>query len=265
MPVSATPAPNGEYHHHVSPACLYDHTADQQHSPLIGFAFDGFPIYGAYGYTNTDGSGGISRMRSSYGLRSISERSTLPDGTVLSAAQYGPAIGGQYPLGAFIEDHEYVEGSGDLDEHNGRFCVTPDYPGGTYAYFVTLGDDLQPAYPFVIGPTYYGTVQAGNTGPQSGHNTIPVNAELFGPSTDISEEVIHRSQISPNPASHYAHLRSDKQILRAYLIDVDGRQMVVDLRSTSALDVSAIPIGSYLLRAEFHDRSIQYHRLVIAR
>src|SRR5690606_10000459 len=36
------PAPNGEYHLHVSPACLYDHMDDMQHSDLIGFAFDGF-------------------------------------------------------------------------------------------------------------------------------------------------------------------------------------------------------------------------------
>ena len=40
------PAPNGEYHHHVSPNCLYDHLDDEAHGDLIGYAFDGFPIYG---------------------------------------------------------------------------------------------------------------------------------------------------------------------------------------------------------------------------
>ena len=44
------PAPNGEYHHHVNPTCLYDDSDDQNHSPIIGYAFDNFPIYGAYGY-----------------------------------------------------------------------------------------------------------------------------------------------------------------------------------------------------------------------
>ncbi len=43
------PAPNGEYHHHVSPNCLYDNTDSTHHSPIIGYAFDGFPVYGAYG------------------------------------------------------------------------------------------------------------------------------------------------------------------------------------------------------------------------
>ena len=40
-----------------------------QHSPLIGFAYDGFPIYGAYGYKNTDGTGGVARIKSGYSLK----------------------------------------------------------------------------------------------------------------------------------------------------------------------------------------------------
>ena len=31
-------------------------------------------------------------------------------------------------------------GEGDLDEHNGRYCVTPDFPNGVYAYFATISD-----------------------------------------------------------------------------------------------------------------------------
>src|SRR5436190_7586373 len=184
------PAPNGEYHHHVSPNCLYNYMDDQVHSDLIGFAFDGFPIYGTFAYANPDGSGGITRMHTSYQQRAVTERTTLPDGTVLTAGQYGPAIGGQYPLGAFIEDYEYIAGSGHLDEHNGRFCVTPEFPDGIYAYFVTLNDQGSPVYPYTIGPTYHGTVQAGNTGPQSGHNTVPGTAVLYDPFATGLEEVL---------------------------------------------------------------------------
>ena len=45
-----------------------------------------------------------------------------------------------YPKGFFVEDYVYENSSNDsvLDENNGRFCVTPDYPNGTYAYFTTL-------------------------------------------------------------------------------------------------------------------------------
>jgi hypothetical protein len=45
----------------------------------------------------------------------------------------------------------------DLDEYNGRFCVTPDFPGGTYAYFVAIDAGGVPAYPYNIGRTFYGT------------------------------------------------------------------------------------------------------------
>lgn len=194
------PAPNGEYHNHVNPTCLYDDTNNSIHAPIIGYAFDGFPVYGAYGYDNPNGTGIFRKMQSGYHLRNITTRTTLPDGTVLNASQYGPAIGTQYPLGSFLEDYEYVAGSGDLDEHNGRFCVTPDYPNGTYAYFVTIDANEDPVYPYVIGPYYYGTVQPGNTGPNSGHNTISEPVTNYIPGTTPVAEVssIHALTIFNN-------------------------------------------------------------------
>ena len=165
------PAPNGEYHHHVNPTCLYDDSDDQNHSPVIGYAFDNFPIYGAYGYANTNGTGAIKRMESSYQLKNISSRTN------------GPTLN-QYPLGAYLEDHEYISGSGDLDEYNGRYCITPEYPNGTYAYFVTIDANFDPVYPYTPGPYYYGVAQgSGNLGPGSGHNTIPSNCTSYTGST----------------------------------------------------------------------------------
>src|SRR5206468_375412 len=108
------PAPDGTYHHHQNASCLYG--ADPTvHSPLLGYAFDGFPIYGPYGYLTTDGSGPIGRVRSSYATRNITVRHTLPDGTVLAPSQYGPDVSATYPLGYYAEDFEYVGGSGELD------------------------------------------------------------------------------------------------------------------------------------------------------
>jgi len=184
------PSGNGEYHHHVNPTCLYNDSDEANHSPIIGYAFDGYPIYGAYGYSSPlDPSSTIARMQSGFQLRNISSRQTLPDGTSLPSYQYGPAINSQYPLGSFLEDYEHLVGLGDLDEHNGRFCVTPDYPEGTFAYFVTIDNYLDPVYPYVIGPTYYGTVPSGNTGPQSGHNTIPVNATNYDPGAECTGDL----------------------------------------------------------------------------
>ena len=44
------PSPGIEYHYHKYPVCVKSPWTDDgtAHSPLIGFAFDGFPIYGPY-------------------------------------------------------------------------------------------------------------------------------------------------------------------------------------------------------------------------
>jgi len=162
------------YHHHQNPSAfdldinvistvcnLYDadglYTINPaQHSPLIGFAYDGFPVYGAYGYANADGTGGITRMKSGYQLRNITVRTHHADGTDVSD---GPAVSATYPLGTFREDYEWVAHPSDpsyLDAHNGRFCVTPEYPDGIYCYFATVDVNHNSAYPYLIGPTYYG-------------------------------------------------------------------------------------------------------------
>lgn len=260
------PAPNGEYHHHVSPNCLYDHLNDAQHSDLIGFAFDGFPIYGAHGYANADGTGGIARMRSSYQLRAITARTTLPNGTVLQPAQYGPAIGGQYPLGAFIEDYEYVAGSGDLDAHNGRFCITPEYPAGTYAYFVTLNEQYAPAYPYVLGPQYYGTVAPGNTGPAGGHNTIPGGAVLYtGGSTGLSAALLPADALFPNPAAERVQLTAAQPLRLVRLRDAGGRNALQhDAHGATqlVLHTDALPAGVYTVEAQGADGAVRTGRLV---
>lgn len=116
------------------------------HSKILGISADGYPVYGPYGYSvATSNTSGIKRMGSGYTLNSADSRiGTTASNTTL------------YPLGIFIEDYSYTA-SGDLDQHNGRYCVTPDYPSGTYAYFITLNSSLEPVYPYIIGNTYYGT------------------------------------------------------------------------------------------------------------
>ena len=132
-----------------------------KHSPLLGFAYDGFPIYGAYGYKNADGTGGIVRMKSSYTKRSITTRTQYADGTTVTA---GPPVNTTYPIGYFREDYQYNATSAatpdHLDDHNGRFCVTPEYPGGIYAYFCTVDSNWNSAYPYAVGPTFYGVKNA---------------------------------------------------------------------------------------------------------
>ncbi len=111
--------PTGKYHYHGVPEALI---TTKEKPVLIGFAGDGFPIYGPYGYKNpTDSESAVIELNSSWVLRE-GERPGGP--------------GGRYD-GTFVEDYEFVEGKGDLDECNGRFGVTPEFPEGTYYYVLT--------------------------------------------------------------------------------------------------------------------------------
>jgi hypothetical protein len=179
------PAPNQQYHNHQNAACIHAE-GPALHSSIVGFAFDGYPVYGPYAFAGTDGTGAIRMMRSSYRKRSITQRTSLPDGTALTSTNYGPAVSATYPLGYYIEDFEYVAGLGDLDTSNGRFCVTPEYPNGTYAYFVTYGTDGAPAYPYMIGPTYYGVVDTTNIGPTGG-KSVPATDAIAYSMLDLDE------------------------------------------------------------------------------
>ena len=92
-----------EYHLHVHPKCLWNEADSNVHAPLLGYAFDGFPIYGCYAYTNTNGMGPIKRLKSGYRLRSITDRTVLANGTILTPVYYGPPLS-TYPLGAYTDE-----------------------------------------------------------------------------------------------------------------------------------------------------------------
>ncbi len=109
------------------------------HSSLIGWAYDGNPIYGPFAYKDpNDINSGIKRMESSF----VTDTSYI-DRPSLS----------EYPSKFFVDDNIF-DGSGDLDIHNGRFCRTPEFPDGVYAYFATRDENDNPVYPYFIGPTY---------------------------------------------------------------------------------------------------------------
>jgi len=113
--------PNGAYHYHGLPTGLIDHLGNGKKMNLIGYAADGFPIYDQYGYAQTDSRSDIKKLTSSFRLR----EGKRPNGP-----------GGKYD-GTFVQDYEYVERAGDLDQCNGRTGVTPEYSNGTYYYVIT--------------------------------------------------------------------------------------------------------------------------------
>ncbi|WP_339886830.1 YHYH protein [uncultured Flavobacterium sp.] len=208
------------YHHHQNPSAFkYDSTTSNTyssicnlydseglytintstHSPLIGFAYDGFPIYGAYAYTNVNGTGAIARMKSSYQLKNQTTRTNGPTVNQVVGTQ-------TFFNGYFKEDYEYIAHPTDptyLDEHNGRFCITPEYPNGIYCYFATVNADNSSAYPYVIGPTYYGNKTGAKVTSVTESTTTYVLAnENF---------VLNSASITvfPNPASDFFTVQTD--------------------------------------------------------
>ena len=61
-----------------------------------------------------------------------------------------------FPLGYFIDDYKFTD-NGDLDRNNGRFTKTPQFPNGVYAYFATIDNENNPAFPYFIGNSYRST------------------------------------------------------------------------------------------------------------
>ena len=122
------------------------------HSKILGFCFDGYPIYGPFGYTDSEtADSGVTLMTSSYVTKSTDDH--RPTGWKYTNAISVNDINYNLTAGAFIEDFEYAEGSGLLDQYNGRYAVTPEYPDGTYAYYLTFTSSglLIPKYPYIIG------------------------------------------------------------------------------------------------------------------
>tara|TARA_B100000900_G_scaffold414696_1_gene442094 strand:+ start:2299 stop:15153 length:12855 start_codon:yes stop_codon:yes gene_type:complete len=113
------------------------------HSPIVGWAYDGNPIYGPFGYSDPANiNSDLKIIQPSY-VTDINRVENRPAG---------------YTAGFFVEDHVY-NGTGDLDIHNGRFGKTPEFPNGVYAYFATVGlgtgtNKLEGQYPYFIGNTY---------------------------------------------------------------------------------------------------------------
>jgi hypothetical protein len=271
------PAPSGTYHHHQNASCLYG-ANPSWHSPLLGYAFDGFPVYGPYGYLDPDGSGGIARIRSSYALRDITVRQTLPDGTVLTPSQYGPPVSSTYPLGYYVEDFEYIGGRGELDAYNGRFAVTPEYPAGTYAYYTTVDSAGNSEYPYEVGPRYYGVVATDDI-TAHGHVTISEPVADYLPPAGIGDTergalglVLRQSY--PNPGAGMTSIgftlpAAAHVTLKLY--DVAGHEMMTlsdGMRpagvNTVVFDASRFPAGVYFYRLRTGGRT-QARQLLILR
>ncbi|MEI7801086.1 MAG: YHYH protein [Bacteroidota bacterium] len=249
----------GNYHHHQNPSAfkldlnvistvcnLYDadglYAIDStQHSPLIGYAYDGFPIYGSYAYADTNGTGTITRMKSSYQLKTSRGAGIVPSTAT-------------WPLGYFREDYEFIAHPGQLDyldQHNGRFCKTPEYPNGIYCYFATVDANWNSAYPYVVGPTFYGVYANRKVTTVSEATTVYTPAS--GVSTTTTDEL--KVNIFPNPSYDFIAVQVmglNKENLKVELFDVVGKlvqQTSINAGATNTyIDTRKLYSGNYLVK-----------------
>lgn len=273
----------GNYHHHQNPSAFSldlqvissvcdTYPSDglyvinpNQHSPLLGFAYDGFPIYGAYGYANTNGTGAITRMKSSYQLRTNTTRVNGPN--------INQVVGTQtFFNGYFREDYEYIDHSGDatyLDVHNGRICNTPEYPvslypNGIYCYFTTVDANYNSAYPYVVGPTFYGNVNVTTV------TTVPSDVTTF--TNTLGVDSLENSNlnvvIAPNPAQDFIAIQTNMlyEDLQVELINDLGQVIkenkILQGTTLAIIETSTIYNGIYFVKISNAKTSKSYKVII---
>ncbi len=265
----------GNYHHHQNPSAFNldlqvlstvcaTYPADglyvintAQHSPLLGYAYDGFPIYGAYAYTNTNGTGAITRMKSSYQLRTNTTRVNGP--------AINQVVGTQTMFnGYFREDYEYVAHAGDatyLDVHNGRFCITPEYPNGIYCYFTTVDANHNSAYPYAVGPTFYGNKVATTVTSVPAGTTTYLSNDSFN--FDHAKVIVY-----PNPSQDFIAIQTEmvKNDMKIELINELGQivktSKILQGSTLSIMEIDSVYNGTYFVKISNGNNSNNYRVII---
>lgn len=242
-PMGCHPQQTGAFHSHALATPLWEDTPTSQHSPIIGWAWDGNPIYGPYGYSSAmDANSGTTRMTSSYQLRTMSDRTTLADGS--TSVPPGPSDFSTFPLGNYIQDYEYVSGLGTLDEYNGRNCVTPEFPGGTYAYFTTIDNSGDPVFPYYIGIEYYGD-------PIMDNNTSTVtpssSCTQYNGALNLKETTSFELEMYPNPTEGVVYISTTETIQSVKMFNSVGQLVDCDY-GHGVIRMNDLPNGTYQLQ-----------------
>ena len=171
-------AAKSKYHHHNFPNCLAENLNDNgtSHSPIYGFAADGFPIYGPWQAKDT-------LAKSCWALRDYSsnsktgcsdnERSCILKNEydyregVISAPNRGPLFNETVETlsnnkilatnGVYYQDYYYdTTCSGDddhLNEFNGH-----DHDDLGFHYHFTIDEHFLPTFPYSVGPKFFGSL-----------------------------------------------------------------------------------------------------------
>ena len=212
------------------------------HSPILGWAFDGNPIYGPYAYADpTDQNSGIRRMRTSYKLKTnvVFDAATNPN----PSRTDGPPLS-SYPAGQFVADYYYDFQSGDLDNYNGRFCKTPEYPDGVYAYFITV--DASEAgvaeFPYILGPQFNSLPDQWNLGQGATQENIPQDVVRYrdpyvNVDIDIDRQPNQESDVLTTEIEGYPLIFEIQDSNNDGVIDASEQQETLEMTTEATLQI----------------------------
>ena len=175
-------------------------------------------------------------------------------------------------MGLFREDYQYNTTSAAtpdyLDEHNGRFCVTPEYPSGTYAYFCTVDANWNSAYPYAVGPTFYGNVVATKV------TSITETVTVYNPSTSGIAAQTESSIILnafPNPSADFVAVQVGQLVasdLSVDVFDLTGRLVqrseIAQGSTITYVDTRTLYNGDYVIKV-YNDSIALSQKITIVR
>jgi hypothetical protein len=134
------------HNHSISPDILRKLRQSKQPT-MIGYAADGYPIYGPFGYKKADDrKSALVELKSSFRVK---ESTTTENKDASGSARAGTSNNSittassalcpesETKVAKPLLRYEYIDKLGDLDDYNGRFGVTPEYPQGTYHYVIS--------------------------------------------------------------------------------------------------------------------------------
>ena len=236
------------YHYHNIPLEYFTNDLNidgASHSPIVGYAADGFPIYYKYLYEDgIDPNSGISGFASSYSLKSGSRPG---DGITEPNGNYD---------GSYIEDYEYISSLSQLDECGVRFGITPEYPNGTNYYVLT---DNWPYIPRCLKGKYVdNSFRLGQNCPESSAfgdcNSLTTNVETF---SEFNFEV----NVFPNPTNGYFKIEIATDILPYYIRGIkiyglDARLYYLSENIEEEIDVGHLSKGTYFVQIDFRGQQL---------
>jgi len=236
------------YHYHNIPTDYYTNDLKingASHSPLLGYAADGFPIYYKYLYSNpTDSNSSISSFDSSFQLKPGNRPG---DGVTAPNGAYN---------GNYVEDYEYVEALSDLDECGGRFGITPEFPEGTYYYVLT---DNWPFIPRCLkGSSIDNSFKIGPNCPDSTAISDCSNVALSVEDFTTSEVAIN---LYPNPTSKYFNIELSKgldptKIKSVRIFNANAKMMYSSEAFEKKIHVNTYSKGMYFIQIDFNNKQL---------